>query len=89
MALGAARGDVVRMVLRETLLVGALGVGIGVPAALVSTRLIRSQLFGLTPSDPASILIAVMVLAGVAAFAGYVPARRAARIDPMVALRNE
>ena len=89
MALGAARIDVVRMVFRETLLLSALGVGIGMPAALVSTRLIRSQLFGLTPTDPVSIAVAVLVLAGVAAFAGYVPARRAARIDPMAALRNE
>src|SRR6266849_4339129 len=88
-ALGAARGDVVRMVLRETLLVSALGVSVGVPAALASTRLIRSQLFEITPFDPVSIVVAVLVLTVVAVFAGYVPARRAARIDPMAALRNE
>jgi ABC-type antimicrobial peptide transport system permease subunit len=77
------------MVLRETLIVTGIGMFIGLPAALATTRLIRNQLFGLTPSDPVSVAVAVLVLAAVAVLAGYVPARRAARIDPLAALRCE
>jgi predicted permease len=89
MALGAAKVHVVHMVLRETLIVTGIGMFIGLPAALATTRLIRNQLFGLTPSDPVSVAVAVLVLAAVAVLAGYVPARRAARIDPLAALRCE
>ena len=89
MALGAAKSDIARMVLREVVVLIAAGLCVGLPAALLSTRLIRKQLYGLTPSDPVSIAVALGVLALVASLAGYLPARRAARIDPMAALRQE
>ena len=87
MALGAQRRDVLWQVLRETMLLVAIGLSIGLPAALASTRLIRNQLFGLKPTDPFTISLATLVLVLVAVFAGYLPARRASRLDPMVALR--
>ena len=62
---------------------------IGVPAALASSRVISSQLFGLTAHDPWTIVVASVVLLGVALFAGYLPARRATNVDPMVALHYE
>jgi predicted permease len=93
MALGATRADVVWTVLREGLLLVAVGVAIGIPAALVVGRLASSQisglLFGLRATDPTTIGVAVVLLGSVAAAAGYVPARRASRVDPMVALRSE
>jgi ABC-type antimicrobial peptide transport system permease subunit len=89
MALGAQQGDVVWMVMRETLALVSLGVVIGLPAALLATRLITSMLFGLTPTDPATILSATLLLTVVCAFAGYLPAKRASRVDPIVALRYE
>ena len=88
-ALGAQRSDVLWQVLRETMLLVAIGLSIGLPAALASTRLIRNQLFGLKPTDPFTISLATLVLVLVAVFAGYLPARRASRVDPMVALRYE
>ena len=89
MALGAAPGDVRWQVLRETLVLVFIGIAIGVPAALAGTRLIRSLLFGLGFADPIVIVSAAALLALVAALAGFVPARRASRVDPMVALRYE
>jgi predicted permease len=89
LALGASRGDVSWLVLRETFTLIALGVAIGVPAALVASRFISRLLFGLAPTDPVTIAAAVVVLAIVATLAGYLPARRASRIDPLVALRHE
>jgi len=89
MALGAARRDVIWMVLREALLLTLIGVLIGVPLAVASGRLVSSLLFGLTPSDPLSIGLAAIVMLAVAALASYLPARRAAQVDPMVALRYE
>jgi ABC-type antimicrobial peptide transport system permease subunit len=89
MALGAAQQKVIAMVLREvSLLVGA-GLALGLGAALLATRLIESFLFGLTSRDPVTLALAAGVLATVALVAGYVPARRASRVDPMVALREE
>ena len=88
-ALGAQRGQVLWMVLRETTLLVAAGLGIGLPTALALTRLIRNQLFGLKPTDPFTIAVATLTLVVVAVFAGYLPARRASRVDPMVALRYE
>ena len=67
----------------------ALGVGIGLPAGFVVGRLLESELYGLSAWDPASIGIATLLLALTAALAGYVPAARASRVDPMVALRYE
>jgi predicted permease len=89
MALGAERMHVRWLVMREVLILVAVGIGIGVPAALLSTRLVASMLFGLHGNDPFSLLAAVLVLLSIAALAGYLPARRASRIDPMVALRYE
>jgi predicted permease len=89
LALGASRGDVSWLVLRETLAVIALGVAIGVPLALLASRFVSRMLFGLAPTDPVTIAAAVAVLALIATLAGYLPARRAARIDPLVALRHE
>jgi ABC-type antimicrobial peptide transport system permease subunit len=66
-----------------------IGLAIGVAASLASTRLLRSQLFGVEPADPLAYAVVVMVLALVALLACYVPARRAAGVDPMVALRQE
>jgi ABC-type antimicrobial peptide transport system permease subunit len=89
MALGAERMHVRWLVMREVLLLVAIGVAIGAPAALLSSKLVASMLFGLGASDPASLLIAVTIMLLIAALAGYLPARRASRIDPMVALRYE
>jgi ABC-type lipoprotein release transport system permease subunit len=89
MALGAQRLDVVRMIMRESTLLVAAGVVIGVGAALASSRLVAALLFGVRPTDARTIALAVVVLLGVSTLAGYLPARRAARVDPMVALRAE
>jgi predicted permease len=89
MALGAERDNILGMVMRETLIMVALGVAIGIPAALAATRLISSMLYDLKPNDPLTITVSASVMIAVAAFAGYLPARRASRVDPMVALRYE
>jgi predicted permease len=89
MALGARRGDVSWLVLRDTVRLIAFGVALGVPMAIVASGLIARMLFGVTPTDPATLGAAVLVLAAVAMLAGYLPARRASRVDPLVALRHE
>ncbi len=89
MAVGAQAADVVRMVMRETMLMIGAGVVIGLGAAFAATRLVTSLLFGLTATDPATIALATLLLLTVAALAGYLPAHRAARVDPMTALRRE
>jgi len=89
MALGAPRGSVVRMVLREVLLLAAVGLAISVPAALASFKFVASFLFGMKPNDPLALTAAVALLTAAAILAGYLPARRASRIDPMLALRQE
>jgi predicted permease len=88
MALGASRSGILGMVLSETLMLVAVGIALGVIAALEATRLIATLLFGLKPNDPLTIAGAALLMAA-AALAGYVPARRASRVDPMVALRYE
>jgi predicted permease len=89
MALGARGSNIVRQVLGETLILMLIGVAIGVPIALAGTRLIRTMLFGLGAADPIAITAACAILAAIAALAGYIPARRASQVDPMVALRYE
>jgi predicted permease len=89
MALGAEQGKVIGMVMREVLTLIAIGVGAGVPAALVLTRVVKSQLYGLEAHDPWTLGLATGLLAMVACAAGYVPALRASRVDPMRALRYE
>ena len=89
MALGAQRRDVIGLVLRETILLVAIGVIIGLGAALGATRLIAGLLYGLTPNDPLTIALAGLSLLMAPLLAGYLPARRASRVDPTVALRHE
>jgi predicted permease len=89
MALGAERGEVLWLVLREATIMVGLGALVGLPAAFGLTRLLTTYLFGLTPQDPLSIGGSVLVLLAVTALAGFIPALRATRVDPMVALRYE
>ena len=89
MALGAQRDTVLHMVLRESLVLVAVGVVAGVAAAFASGRFIATLLFGLEPSDVSTMALAVAVMVAVSMLAGYLPARRAARLDPMLALRHE
>jgi ABC-type antimicrobial peptide transport system permease subunit len=89
MALGAQRGAVIWMVLRRVLLLAAVGLAISVPAALVASQLVKSFLFETQPNDPGTLGLAGVVLLSAAILAGYAPARRASRIDPLAALRQE
>ncbi len=89
MALGAGSRDVLWLILREALLLVIVGVAVGLPMIFAVTRLASTLLFGLTPTDPVSLLLAALLMLGVAMVAGYLPSRRAARVDPMVALRCE
>ena len=89
MALGAQRGDVTRLVLRETMTLVSVGVALGLAGALGAGRVLSSLLFGLAPTDPVAFAAATLLLTGVAAVASYVPARRASQVDPMAALRYE
>lgn len=88
-ALGAGRGSVLFLVLRETGWMSAAGLAVGLPLALVLSRLVASQLYGLQPHDPLTLATASIIIAAVSLLAGWVPARRAARIDPLAALRYE
>jgi predicted permease len=89
MALGATRATVIRSVLREALFLGLLGIAIGLPITLAVVRLLASFLFGVAATDPTTFAVSTSVLATVALIAGLVPAWRASRVDPMVALRHE
>ena len=89
MALGAVPGEVVLMVLRDSVLLAVGGIVIGAPVALWLTKLTRTFLFGLAPNDPTVLIVAVLSLLAVCVLAGWLPARRAARVDPMAALRCE
>lgn len=89
MALGAQRSAVVWMVLRRVLILAAAGLAISVPAALIAFQLLKSFLFETQPNDPATLALAGLILLSAAILAGYAPARRASRIDPLVALRYE
>jgi predicted permease len=89
MALGAHRGKILAMVLRESLLLVFIGILIGVPATLAVTRLVSSRLYGISAADPFTIAGAAILMLAVAALAGFIPARRASRVDPIAALRYE
>ena len=89
MALGAQPGAVIWMVLRRVLLLAAVGLAISVPAAFVMFRVVRSFLFETQPNDPGTLALACVILLSAAILAGYAPARRASRIDPLAALRHE
>ena len=88
-ALGAKRDDVLWLVLRESLLLVGTGVAIGLPTILGVSKIVKSLLFGLSPADPVALGLATVLMFAVAALAGYIPARRASRTDPLVALRYE
>ncbi len=89
LALGASMARVLWMVLRESLVLLAVGVALGVPLTLAATRLVQAQLFGLQSYDPVTLVGAITVIGAVTMLAAYLPARRAAKVDPMVALRYE
>jgi len=88
-ALGASRGMILRTVLGETLGLAFAGVALGVPSALLAARLLGHMLFGVSASDPATLAAVAFALVAAAVLAGYVPVRRAMRVDPLEALRHE
>jgi len=88
-ALGASRSTILRMILRESLILAAVGLAVGLPCALAASHLIGHMLFGVSANDPVTLAAVAFTLATVAALAGFVPARRAMQVDPMVALRHE
>jgi putative ABC transport system permease protein len=89
MALGAQRGDALRMVLRQGLTLALSGAALGLPLAMVVSHYLRSVLYQVSPTDPVAVGGTVLLLAGVALFASYIPARRATKVDPIVALRHQ
>jgi ABC-type antimicrobial peptide transport system permease subunit len=89
MALGASRRDVVKLVMKDVFVLTGIGIGVGLPAAWGLTRMVTSQLYGIQPNDAMTIAAATLGITFVALLAGYVPAVRATRVDPMRALRWE
>jgi ABC-type antimicrobial peptide transport system permease subunit len=89
MALGADRGSVVKMIMRGAFSQIGIGLALGVPAAIGAGKLMSDQLFGVKPWDPVMLALAVLLLGVAALLASAIPARRAAGVDPIVALRNE
>ncbi len=89
MALGASRSEILRLVLRETIVLAWTGLAVGIPCALIAARLLGHMLFNVSASDPLTLALVAIFLTVIAVVAGYIPARRAARVDPMVALRYQ
>jgi putative ABC transport system permease protein len=89
MALGAQRGNVLALVLRKGVILTTIGIALGLSGAAAATRLLQSMLFGVTPLDPTTFVAVSLLFGIVAMLAIYVPARRATKVDPMVALRSE
>ena len=89
LALGAQPGGVIWLVMREVLLLLAIGLAVGVPAAMAPGRYVSAQLYGIEPHDPAIAIVTVVLLTVVSAAAGLIPAHRASRIDPILALSYE
>jgi ABC-type antimicrobial peptide transport system permease subunit len=89
MALGAVSGNIAWLVMREVLLLVAIGMTIALPIAWMLSSYVRAQLYGVTPADPTTLALAILALAGVAGLAGLLPALRAARVNPITALRYE
>jgi ABC-type antimicrobial peptide transport system permease subunit len=89
MALGAQRGSVMRLVLADVLWLAGISIAVSLPVSLLLARLLRSQLYGVSPSDPLTLLMGTLLVCAVASLAALIPARRAAFVDPMKALRSE
>lgn len=89
LALGAPPAGVIWLVMREVLLLLAVGLAVGVPAAVLLGRLVATQLYGIQPQDPYVAGVTILILAAVSTAAGFIPAHRASRIDPILALRYE
>lgn len=89
LALGAQRGDILRMIVRQAMGLSQVGIGVGLVASLALTRLIAGQLYGVRATDPATLAVGVVLMAAVALVSSAVPARRASRVEPMTALRTE
>jgi len=88
-ALGAQRDAILRLIIGQSLMITLVGVGVGLVAALSLTLLLSSQLFGVSPADPLTFVTIAFLLACVALLACWIPARRATKVDPMIALRHE
>ena len=89
LALGAQQRELRRMVLREALVLGSIGLALGLGGSLLLSRTLESLLFSVSPSDPATLAAVALLLLATTLLAGYLPARRATRIDPVVALRAD
>jgi putative ABC transport system permease protein len=89
MALGARRSDVLRMVLRRGLVLAVVGIVLGIAGAAALARSLTAMLYGLTPLDPPTYIVVTALFSAIAMLASYVPARRAARVDPLLAIRCE
>ncbi len=89
MALGAAAGSMIRLVVGWAVGLAVTGLGVGLAAAWALSQFVKNLLFGVSPGDPVTLIVASLGLLGVAVLAAYVPARRAARVDPMIALRYD